>query len=215
MSGDDHTMTINTMTTLTPETPIHPSAQPDDRSPWFVVHARPWKELLAASLLEEADLQVFLPQVRQQRRGQMQRAPLFPGYFFVRPRGEGVEFGAINHTPGVIRVVAFGEKPQPLSAAVVEAIRQQVEALEDQGGLPQHPYKPGDPVRVTAGPLEGLEAVFVGPMKPTQRVQVLLEFLGRQQQVEVDVGALEQSSAPQPVKRERRTRGKGRRIKGR
>lgn len=67
-------------------------------------------------------------------------------------------------------------------------------------------------MRVTQGPLQGLEAIFQGPMKPTQRVQVLLEFLGQQQKVNVDVEDLERSAAPS-VKRERRIRGKRRRIK--
>jgi len=51
--------------------------------------------------------------------------------------------------------------------------------------------------------------VFLGPLTPAARVQVLLQFLGRQQQVEVDVNAIEPSTV---LKRPRRTRGHGRRI---
>jgi len=200
----------------------------DDARPWYVVHTRPRKELLVTSLLEEDRvLEVFLPQVTQTRRGKdgarTEMQPLFPGYLFVRPNPKETDPDesdkaalnprTINRTPGVVRVVALGDQPQPMDAAVVDAIRQQVEKLDDQGGLPQHPYKPGDPVRLTRGPLQGLEAVFQGPMKPIQRVQVLLEFLGQQQTVDVDVEDLEQSAAPPPARRERRTRGKGRRIK--
>ena len=64
----------------------------------------------------------------------------------------------------------------------------------------------GQTVRILAGPLQGMDAVFVGPLTPAARVQVLLQFLGRQQQVEVDADAVEPAA---PIKRPRRTRDAG------
>lgn len=183
-------------------------------TPWYVVHTRPHKEVLVSGLLEQKlHLQVFLPQVLQKNRGRIQLSALFPGYLFIQADFDQTQASAVNTTPGVIRLVAFGERPQPLASSVVEAIRAEVDALNARGGLPQHPYRPGDTVRFTGGPLEGLQAVFLGPMRPAQRVRVLLQFLGEQHEAEVDVDTLERAPADPPAKRPRRTRGQGRPIK--
>jgi transcriptional antiterminator RfaH len=168
--------------------------------------------MLAAGLLEQRlTAAVLLPQVRQRTRGQMRSAPLFPGYLFVELDLEHVEASAVNNTPGVIRLVAFGGVPKPVPGRVIAALQARLAELEAQGGLPQHPFKEGDRVRLKEGPLAGLEAVFVGPMRPAERVRVLLEFLGQEQEALVPVEDLE--AAGGPGKRPRRTRGKGRPIR--
>lgn len=179
---------------------------------WYVVHTKAHQELLAAGLLEQRlAAQVLLPQVRQRSRGRTRSAPLFPGYLFVELDLTQVEASAVNNTPGVIRLVAFGGLPKPVPARVIAALQARLAEIDAQGGLPQHPYKEGDRVRLTGGPLAGLEAVFIGPMRPTERVRVLLDFMGREQEAMVPVEDLE--SAGGPAKRPRRTRGKGRVIR--
>ncbi len=179
---------------------------------WYVVHTKAQQELLAAGLLEQRHAAtVLLPQVRQRYRGQLRTAPLFPGYLFVELDLEQVEASAVNNTPGVIRLVAFGGLPKPVPAKVILTLQARLAELDAQGGLPQHPFKEGDRVRLTGGPLAGLEAVFVGPMRPAERVRVLLEFLGQEQEALVPVEDLE--AAGGPAKRPRRTRGQGRPIR--
>ncbi len=180
---------------------------------WYVVHTKARQEVLAAGLLEQRlAAVVLLPQVRQRTRGQMRTAPLFPGYLFVQLDLEQTEASAVNNTPGVIRLVAFGGVPKPVPARVIAALQARLAEIDSQGGLPQHPFREGDRVRLTGGPLAGLEAVFVGPMRPAERVRVLLEFLGQEQEALVPVDDLEPAGGP--VKRPRRTRGKGRPIRG-
>jgi hypothetical protein len=58
-----------------------------------------------------------------------------------------------------------------------------------------------------------LEAVFLGTMKPSERVQILIHFLGQIREVDVDVDMLERPSSMPTLKRARRTPGKGRRVK--
>lgn len=179
---------------------------------WYVVHTKARQELLSASLLEQRlAAVVLLPQVRQRYRGQMRTAPLFPGYLFVELDLEQVEASAVNNTPGVIRLVAFGGLPKPVPAKVIHALQARLAEIDAQGGLPQHPFHEGDRVRLTGGPLAGLEAVFVGPMRPAERVRVLLDFMGREQEAQVPVEDLEPAGGP--AKRPRRTRGKGRPIR--
>jgi transcriptional antiterminator RfaH len=181
---------------------------------WYVVHTKARQELLAAGLLEQRlAAVVLLPQVRQRTRGQMRTAPLFPGYLFVQLDLEQTEASAVNNTPGVIRLVAFGGVPKPVPARVIAALQARLAEIDSQGGLPQHPFREGDRVRLTGGPLAGLEAVFVGPMRPAERVRVLLEFLGQEQEALVPVEDLEPAGGHTMPKRPRRTRGKGRPIR--
>ncbi len=181
---------------------------------WYVVHTKAQQEMLAASLLEQhLAAVVLLPQVRQHTRGRMRVAPLFPGYLFIELDLDQSAASAVNNTPGVIRLVAFGGQPKPVPAKVIEALRARLAEVDAQGGLPQHPFKEGDRVRLTGGPLAGLEAVFLGPMRPAERVRVLLRFMGQEQEALAPVEDLEPAGGPSTVKRPRRTRGKGRPIR--
>jgi transcriptional antiterminator RfaH len=184
------------------------------RYAWYVVHCQPFKERqVAAALEDQLGLAVFLPEVRRRYRREVQPAPLFPRYLFVRANLQAIPLSRINTTPGVLRLVAFASVPQPVPASVVRAIRERVDDLNAQGGLLEHHFHPGETVRLAAGPLRGLEAIFKGPMHPSERVRVLIEFLGQLREAEVDVDLLERTSPSPAPKRERRTRGKGRGIK--
>lgn len=183
--------------------------------PWYVVHARPQQELLAAAVIQaNLGLVTWVPEVKQHRRGQRQLGPLFPGYLFVQGASMGLPTSSINSSPGVLRVIAFGSEPQPLPATVVAELRQAVDGVNEQGGLPQHPFRPGNTVRFRRGPLEGLEAIFIGPLEPAERVEVLLRFLGSQRTIYVAPNELELVANPiieRPTGR--RSRGAGRPIR--
>jgi transcriptional antiterminator RfaH len=185
-----------------------------DLESWYAVHCKPFKEQLAATrLAEHLGLIVYVPQIRTCFRGQIQFAPFFPRYLFVQANLQQVSMSHINATSGVSRLVMFDNIPQPIPAIVIEALRQRMAQFNAQGGHPNHGFHPGDNVRLKAGPLRGLEAVFVGPMKPSERVQILVEFLGQHRPAEVHVSSLERTTAEPAPMQERRTRGKGRQIK--
>ncbi len=120
-----------------------------------------------------------------------------------------VEYTAINSTPGVLRIVAFDNRPLPLDTGVIEAIRSGVDRLNEGGGLPSTSYQPGESVRLTEGPFKGLHAVFVEHLRPSERVVVLLNFLGQENEVKLDLNEIERAST---LRRRRRTRGRGRKI---
>ena len=190
---------------------------PESATPnWYVVQTQPRRELLAATALETSlDLDVFLPEVEKRIHGQKRKTPLFPGYCFVSPGTSVLPVRPINGQIGVLRLVAFDGEARCLSDDVIQALRRRVDTLNGQGGLPRHSFRSGDAVRLTGGPLAGLEAVFQQDLSQAERVQVLLTFLGREQTATVDVGHLEKSSHPVPAPiphPPRRTRGRGRRI---
>ncbi len=108
-----------------------------------------------------------------------------------------------------VSAMAAPAEPVQVPGDQVAQLCGRVETINAAGGLPAHNLHAGQPVQILRAPLQGLDAVFLGPLTPAARVQVLLQFLGRQQQVEVDVNAIEPSTV---LKRPRRTRGHGRRI---
>jgi len=187
---------------------------------WYVVHCKPSKEYSVSKALRETlGLTVYLPASPRLLRGKVQSAPYFPGYLFVRADLQQIAPSSINTFPGVVRLLRFGDRPQAVPESVVETIRGFLSDPAVQQGIPSHDFRPGDNVWLRSGPLRGLHAVFNGPMTPTTRVKVLLQFLGRLNEVEVDVTALAHAhNAPLVGERERTlrtrgTRGRGRRIK--
>jgi transcriptional antiterminator RfaH len=179
---------------------------------WYVAHCKHQKEQQAAVALEERlGLPVYLPVVGRYIRGQVRRAPFFPGYLFVQANLRVIALSRINSLPSVLRLVAFGDLPQPVPGAVVEEIRRRVAELNASNGTIGHGFQPGDTIVFKRGPFQGLEAIFLGPTAPRERVRVLIEFLGGLRPLEVRVEQLERGqAAPRPP---RRTRGKGRMIR--
>jgi transcriptional antiterminator RfaH len=180
---------------------------------WYVLHCQHQKERQAAAALEERlSLLAYLPEVRRREHGQLQRVPFFPGYLFVYADLAVVARSQINALPGVVRLVAFGELPLPVPAATVEEIRLRISQINAAGPPALHDFRPGDTLRLKRGPLQGLEAIFVGSATPRERVRVLIEFLGGLRTMEVDAAQLERGAAEAP-RPPRRTRGKGRSIR--
>jgi transcription antitermination factor NusG len=121
-------------------------------------------------------------------------SPLFPGYLFVQADLDRVGQAAINWVPGVLSLVSFGGIPAAVPDRVIEHIRQRLAEIEDRLGQERSvtaPFRRGDRVRITAGPLRELDAVFDRPLTSSGRVRVLIQFLGRLAACEVDLEALE------------------------
>jgi transcriptional antiterminator RfaH len=182
---------------------------------WYLVHCIARKEAFAAYVLtSHLGLQVYLPQVTRHVRGSVQQTPFFPGYLFVQADLGQVTRSIINSAPGVVRLLDFGGGPQLVPLPVLRDIRARLDKLNGTGGLPTHNFKSGEAVRVKSGPLRGVEALFVGPLTPSARVTILLDMLGRLNEVKVDVETLEHAPNVTIARQGRTTRGKGRRING-
>jgi transcriptional antiterminator RfaH len=181
---------------------------------WHVVHCRPFQETQVARLLQERlALATYLPTVKRRFRGQIQSAPLFPCYLFVDLNRQGVGLSRINSTPGVLRLLTLGDIPQTVPNDVIVELRERVEALNVYGGLLSYRFRLGDAVRLKQGPLSSLDAIFQGPVQPSERVRILIELLGRPHELQVSADLLEPAQSSPPFRLERRTRGRGRAIR--
>ena len=183
-------------------------AEPAGNHAWYLIYTKPNAEYQVDHHLAEQGLDTYLPTVRsaRPRRGHTTE-PLFPGYLFVRADWSSTPLSLVRWTPGVRRVVSFGGRPAVVPDRVIAYIRQRIAALNAGGGFGPGHLRPGDAVRIVEGPLAGLEAVFEKPLSAGERARVLIAFIGQMNRAEVPIRSL------QKIKRRRRTRGHGRRIR--
>ncbi len=179
---------------------------------WYAVYTQPNAEYRVAALLAQKGLEAFLPEIPSWRPRRGHRTePLFPSYVFVRADWTCTPLTTVEWTPGVRRLVAFDGRPAVVPDSAIATIRRRLA----EGRWARAPFRPGERVRIVEGPLQGLEAIFEGPMAPAARVRVLLEFLGAVHRATVPVTALAPASpAPPRPRPPRRTRGRKRWIRG-
>jgi transcription antitermination factor NusG len=72
---------------------------------------------------------------------------------------------------------------------LIVAIRKRVDEINAAGGEIFDGLKPGETVWISSGPFEGYEAIFDARVPGSERVRVLLEFLGNKRKVPVVLDA--------------------------
>jgi transcriptional antiterminator RfaH len=87
---------------------------------------------------------------------------------------------------GVRDVVAFGQEPATVDASTIEGIKRRIEDSNGMIGVDVG-FNPGQVVRIHAGPLYGLEAIFEKEMTGSQRAVLLLRALSYQARVVVNI----------------------------
>ena len=154
---------------------------------WYCLRTGPRQEDLAArNLARLGTVMTFLPRIRFRRatrRGPVWfTEPLFPRYLFARfDRTQSQRF--VLHTHGVTGWVHFGESPAEIPEAVLTRLRD--ELGEQEIKVFDQPLQPGDKATVVSGPMQGIEVVVRQLLPSPERVRVLLEFLGREMEVEM------------------------------
>lgn len=160
-----------------------------DALDWLLVATKPRSETLARTHLENQGFRVCLPTVslRKRRRGQWQSVtePMFPGYVFVGVRLGHHDIAPIRSTIGCRQLVRFGGQLVPLPESVINCLS----AFDAEPLTAAHTFQRGERVRIEDGPFAGLEAVFDLP-RGEDRAQVLIEILGQQRPVLVDVASV-------------------------
>jgi transcription antitermination factor NusG len=162
---------------------------------WYCVRTRQKQEQIAGEMLRRVrNLEVYSPRLRIRRN--TRRGPvwfveaLFPGYIFARFSLADL-LHAVRATPGVQAVVGFGSAAATVPDSEMEDLRRNMnfgEILERDATL-----SAGDEVTISGGSFKGLGAVVHRVFSGTERVQVLLEFLGRMVQVELPSSVLERA----------------------
>jgi len=172
---------------------------------WFCVRTQTKREHIAAEHLREVEgVEVFCPRLRYRkatRRGKIWWVePLFPGYLLAKFQLVEME-RAVTYCPGVRGLVRFGAERPAVPDSFVEALRQEVRnrSEDDEELFSVSPViEIGDEVEIAHGPLQGMRGTIVSVAPATERVKILLEFLGQAQAVNVDLFSLLLPRRPVP-----------------
>lgn len=147
---------------------------------WYAIHTKPHREHAVELYLQSRGIGTFLPVLKADGRDGRQSAarPFFSCYLFASMDFERVPLSSINWAPGVNRVVSFGGLPTVVPQEVVEWLRRRLEQVDPRDYHRGKPLVSGDRLRVTRGPLKGLEAVFDQRLSASARARVFVEILG-------------------------------------
>ena len=166
-------------------------------SNWYAIWTRSHSERLVFDQLAALGFNAFLPELGlwSKRQGQMRvlQTPMFPGYLFVRDSMDKHAYIQMLKVRGLVRILENGwTKLTPVPDDEVSAIETAMNA-----GVPMFPHAlhEGDHVRVTDGPLKGVEGVFVQDKPDRGRLIVSIGLLGRGIAMEVDCTSITPCSA--------------------
>jgi transcriptional antiterminator RfaH len=154
---------------------------------WYCARTKPKHEHIAAgNLVKHLGLEVFNPRLRMERatrRGLVRSIePLFPCYVFVHCAPEA--WNEIRFVSGISTLVHFGDRIPTIPEPVITDLKRCFDAEEPL--LVEDPLLPGAEVSIAEGPFRGLQAIVLKCLPARERVQILLDMLGRPTVVEVD-----------------------------
>ncbi|WP_411826354.1 transcription termination/antitermination protein NusG [Luteolibacter sp. AS25] len=172
---------------------------------WFCVRTQTKREHIAAKHLQELEnIEVFCPRIKYKkatRRGKIWwLEPLFPGYVLAKFDLMEME-RAVMFSQGVRGLVRFGSEipdvPEDFVKSLIDQVQSQIGDGDDIITLTPK-LDVGDEIEVATGPFQGMKGTVHSIASATERVKVLLEFLGSVQPVSLDLFSILLPSKPSP-----------------
>lgn len=182
--------------------PTSPATEPA----WYCVRCQTKREHIAANHLRELEaVEVFCPRLRYRkatRRGKIWWVePMFPGYVLAKFVMSEME-RAVMFCQGVRGLVRFGAEIPPVPDSFVEALKYEIsnrKGAEEPETVTLSPViEIGDEVEVAHGPFRGMQGTVVAVPSATERVKILLEFLGKPHAVDMDLFSILLPRRPLP-----------------
>ena len=166
----------------------------DTSAAWYAIWTRSHCERIVAQQLLAKGFQPFLPEMairaRKPDAAPIVQRPMFPGYLFLKHSMEKQSYIEILKARGVVRILEGGwNRLTPIADDEMTAIERVIESGAPV--LSQPYFQNGDRVRVTAGPLSGVEGLFVRDKKNRGRLVVSVKLLQTSVAVEVDCDFVE------------------------
>lgn len=164
---------------------------------WFCVRCQTKREHIAAGHLRALEgVEVFCPRLRYRkatRRGKIWWVEsLFPGYVLAKFNIAEME-RAVTFCQGVRGLVRFGQGipavPDHFVQGLIREMRGRQDTEEDIYTV-SPTIEVGDEVEIAHGPLQGMRGTVITVPSATERVKILLDFLGQPQAVDLDLFSL-------------------------
>ncbi len=155
---------------------------------WYCLRSQSKREHIAAAHLRMLEgVSVFAPRVRFKRETRQGMVwvtqAMFPGYLFAQFCLEQMQ-PQVRYAHGVAGFVRFGNQYPAIEERALLQLREycgpaEIRVIGDQ-------ISQGDKIRVLDGVFEGLEAVVTQVLPAGERVKILMDFLGREIEAEVE-----------------------------
>ena len=167
---------------------LKPLLAPD----WCCIRTHPKHEHIAAAQLSQiADLEVFNPQLcveRRTRRGPMRATEsLFKNYLFARFVTE-TKLERVRFTPSVKTVLQFGNRLATIPDHVIEELKRTMAEYADMVFM-ETPLE-GEEAEISSGPFQGEKGVITRVLPGRQRVEILLDVMGRRLPAEFSLSSI-------------------------
>jgi transcriptional antiterminator RfaH len=154
---------------------------------WYCLRSQPKHEHIAAAHLRLLErVTVFCPRIRFKKATRMGLVSvteaMFPGYLFAR--FELAEMHRqVRYTHGVSGIVRFANQYPTIEDRALLQLRDHTGATDVKEV--SYDLSAGDQVQIIGGAFVGLEAVVTRVLSSKERVRILMDFLGRKMEAEV------------------------------
>lgn len=131
---------------------------------WYALHVRSRHEAKIFERLKLKGVEAFMPTVEKLRkwkdRKKLVAFPLFPGYLFVHIAKDANSMLSVLKIRGVVRLLCtLPGEPDPVPEDQITALKT---LIENGADLDPYPYiNEGETVRITKGPLTGIDGTLV------------------------------------------------------
>ena len=158
---------------------------------WYALRSKPRKEDVVWRQARTRGFETFYPRIKVNPVNPRSRKirPYFPGYLFIQADLEEVGLSVFQWMPHSMGLVSFGGEPSTVPEHLIHELKKRIDAINEAGGELFEGLKPGEVVRISEGPFRGYEAIFDARLPGTERVRVLLELLGNQRRVPIELDA--------------------------
>ncbi len=160
---------------------------PPQKQHWYCLKAKTKREHIAASILRSREnLEVFCPRITLTKK--TVRGPkafteaLFPGYLFCKFDYEESS-RLVSFSRHIIGIVKFGTSTPTLPESTISELRRALP--QEVAEVVAAPIKPGDLAEIVDGCFAGEQGRVIKVESTTQRINLLIEFLGNQVNIEV------------------------------
>jgi len=163
--------------------------QADSKKPaWYCLRSQSKHEHIAAAHVRMLEgVTVFCPRIRFKRPTRQGLVwvteAMFPGYLFAHFDLEE-KHRQVRYAHCIIGIVQFGNRYPIVEEGALTLLRDQTGVAEVKELT--YELSQGDQVKIVGGVFAGLEAVVTQILSAKERVKVLMDFLGRQTEAEVE-----------------------------
>jgi len=146
---------------------------------WYVVKTKSKQEDIAILNLENQNFDVYCPFALISKKN----VALFPGYIFIQLDKDSQNWAPIRSTKGVLNFIRFGLNYAKIPDNIIKFMKaNELNTLEKLKNI--NKFKTGDKVQITDGVFKNCTAIFKS-FKPNERVILLMNLLGQQQNITV------------------------------